>query len=73
MDQKIANADMALEDADDQLALARAREQLRSAQWLAERRDRARYGVQPVAHAGGDVQVVINLAPVQGITIDNQS
>ncbi len=72
IDNMLAEAGEELEDATDQFQLARGRELFRRACFYAERRDRARYGVQPVAQAGGDVQVTINIAGVQtGITIDN--
>ena len=71
LDNMLAEAGEALESADDQFPLARARELFKRACWYAERRDRARYGVQPVAQAGGEVSVTINIgsaSPV--ITID---
>ena len=55
IEYKLATSEEMLVDADDALSLARARELMRHSQWLAERRARAQYGVQPLAHAGGDV------------------
>ena len=52
-----------------------ARQKWNRATWYAERRDRARYGVQPVAGASGQVEININIGGVQpsGNTIDNDA
>lgn len=76
LDNMLAEAGEALESADDQFPLARARELFKRACWYAERRDRARYGVQPVSGQGGDVAITINIGGVgqpQGITIDQEN
>ncbi len=64
IDTRLFEADEELDCAADQLSLARAREKIRSAQWYAERRDRARYGQQQQLSDSGPVQVVINLGSI---------
>ena len=56
-----------LMDAPDQLELARARELLRSAQWIAERRD-ARY--RPKQEVQQDTTITVVLDPGAGRVID---
>ena len=46
IDNMLAEAKEAIDGADEQLPLARAREQWKAATWYAERRDRLRYGQQ---------------------------
>lgn len=64
-----------LKTAPDSLSLARAREQVRSAQWELERLLRRLYGQDAPAHTGQAVSININLgaartAPAEGQVID---
>lgn len=59
IDNMLREAKDAIDGADEQLPLARAREQWKAATWYAERRDRARYGVQ-----------VQNINIINGVTMD---
>lgn len=60
IDSMLSEAKEGIDNADDQFPLARAREQWKAATWYAERRDRARYGVQ-----------VANINIINGITMDD--
>lgn len=46
IDNMLSEAKEAIDSADENFPLTRAREQWKAATWYAERRDRARYGVQ---------------------------
>ena len=59
IDNMLREAKEGIDNADDQFPLARAREQWKAATWYAERRDRARYGVQ-----------VANINIINGVTMD---
>lgn len=59
LDSMLANSAEAIDAAEDPLSLARAREQWRCATWYAERRDRARYGVQAESTGQTAIQIVI--------------
>lgn len=47
IDNMLSASKAAIDNADEQFPLARAREQWKAATWYAERRDRQRYGQQP--------------------------
>lgn len=60
IDNMLSEAKEAIDSADEQLPLARAREQWKAATWYAERRDRARYGQQ-----------VANINIINGVTLSD--
>jgi len=60
IDSKLTEAAEAIESADEQFPLARAREQWKAATWYAERRDRLRYGQQ-----------VANINIINGVTLSD--
>lgn len=67
-DAQLADAQQMLMDAPDQLELARARELLRSAQWIAERRD-ARY--RPKQEVQQDTTITVVLDPGAGRVLES--
>src|SRR5574340_403668 len=59
IDAKLSEVESEMDSASEPFALARARERWKAATWYAERRDRARYGVQ-----------VQNINIINGVTMD---
>lgn len=73
LDSLLAESEQALLQAADPLALARAREHRRATEWYAERRDRARYGDQPVAQlAVAPIFQVTIVAPTPQIAVQHE-
>lgn len=62
IDNLISESGALLKNADDPMELAKARELWKRATWLAERRDRKRYGEDKQ-------QLNVNIAPVLNISI----
>ncbi len=61
IDNMLSEAYEEINDAQDVLPLARAREKWKAVTWYAERRDRQRYGVQQQTANNQDLTVTINI------------
>ena len=73
IDAKLQEAENAIEKAPDQLELARAREQMKYSQWLAEMRDRRFVKQQQVTTVTLDLTAAINAGRARaGLTIEHE-
>lgn len=72
IDHQLAEAMVAIDSAQDNLSIARAREAFRARSWIAERRDR-RYSQQQAQTSFGQAGITINIGTVDsGVVIDGQ-